>query len=108
MDLTVTRSPLTLKADSKRVIARRYVAGDETRVAAIVARVMALDEEMVSSLLADVLSRYASRHRNIEAVFDRNYRVVVAQRDGQGGCTAERKLLIGAYFTCEYSLESVA
>ncbi|MCH7591912.1 MAG: glycoside hydrolase family 130 protein [Planctomycetes bacterium] len=108
MDLTVTRSSLTLTADTKRVITRRYVAGDETRVDAIVARAMQLDEDTVSSLLADVLSRYASRHRNIEAAFDRNYRAVAAPRGGCDDASLQRQRLIGAYFTCEYSLESVA
>ena len=108
MEFSVSKTALTLTADTKRVIARRYVAGDETRVDAIVARAMGLDEDTVSSLLADVLSRYASRHRNIEAAFDRNYRAVAAPRGHSDDASPERKRLIGAYFTCEYSLESVA
>ncbi len=108
MALKVTRTAIRLAADSKRVIARRFVPGDTSRVDAIVGRVLAVPEDEVSALLAEVLERYSSRHKNIGEVFDRNYATVVGQRDGRGDLSPDRARLIGSFFTHEYSLESVA
>lgn len=102
------RTPLQVTADSKRVITRRYVPGDTSRVDEIVSRVMRISEEVVSSTLTDVLERYQTRHKNIVAVLERNYEVVVGSQEFAEQPSTSRKRLIGAYFTCEYSLESVA
>ena len=108
MNAGMIRTPLQVTADSKRVIARRYVPGDTSRVDAIVSRVMRISEEVVTSTLTDVFKRYQARHKNIVAVFERNYEVVVGSKEFAEPPSANRKRLIGAYFTSEYSLESVA
>ncbi|MFQ5590763.1 MAG: glycoside hydrolase family 130 protein, partial [Phycisphaerae bacterium] len=67
-----------------------------------------LSDLHVSDLLATLLRDYGTRHRDIEEVLDRHYRHVSDKLNGQPQLSRERRLLIGAYFTMEYSLESVA
>lgn len=104
----VKRSGFRLKADSRRVIARPFIPGPESRVSAIVDRVLALTSDEASHLLQRILDRYSPRHRDITRVFDRHYTVVESQLDGRKPDSHDRRLLLGAYFTNEYSLESVA
>ncbi len=108
MKLKVTKTSLRLRADHKRVIARRFVPAGASRVPTIVDRIVALSEDEVSRLLADVLRRYTSRHRDITGVFERHYDSVVGERNKHVPLSQKRRQLIGAYFTSEYSLESVA
>ena len=97
-----------LASDPKRVIARPFIPGREGRVDAILDRVLGLSEEDVSALIDRILDRYASRHRNITRVFERHFESVSAKLNGRTPPSYKRRWLIGAYFTSEYSLESVA
>ncbi|MHC4698659.1 MAG: glycoside hydrolase family 130 protein [Planctomycetota bacterium] len=106
--LTVTRTPINLSGDSARVISRPFIPGGKERVDAILERVLSVSDSQVSSLLDRLLRDYGSRHKNIEEVFDRHYCQVESRLDGLGPVSRDRRLLIGAYFTMEYSLESVA
>lgn len=106
--LRATRKPVQLIANPKRVIIRLFVPGGESRVSAILDRVMALSEAEVSSILGRVLDRYSSRHKDISGVFERHYEAVASQLNGQVPTSKQRRQLIGTYFTREYSLESVA
>lgn len=107
-DLKAQRRAVRLEADPKRVIARLFIPGDESRVAAILDRVLALSDADVSSTLTRVLERYSSRHKDIVQVLERHYKAVAPVLNGRVKVTRERRWLIGAYFTSEYSLESVA
>jgi len=107
----VTRLPLTLRADPSRVVIRPYAPGadpDHARAHRIFARVMSLDDSSVRSELDQVTRDFADRHREVEAVFRHRYleveNVVAAGRS----VAADRALLIGAYFSHEYSYEAAA
>jgi len=109
-ELKVTRLPVRLAADSRRVIARPFIPGNAARIGDVIGRVLALSDADVSTLLSTVLSDYRQRHKDIRGIFRQHYAVVTAQ-PGVGPQVApsdERRLLLGAYFTSEYSLESVA
>ena len=61
-------------------------------------------------MLTDVRNRYGQRHRRIEDAFQRHFNSVKQHlpEDIETPLTDERCQLIGAFFTMEYSLESVA
>ncbi|MEE9296411.1 MAG: glycosidase, partial [Phycisphaerae bacterium] len=107
-ELKAKRRAVRLEADPKRVIARLFLPGGESRVAAILDRVLALSEAEVSGTLTRVLERYSSRHKDIGQVLEHHYDAVAARLNGRPRLLRERRWLIGAYFTSEYSLESVA
>jgi len=108
--LHVTRLPLRLTADPRRVIARPFLPGSRARIAAILDRVDSLPEAEVSSILSSVLADYHLRHRNIRGIFRQHYAAAIAWLAGPARTEPddERRLLAGAYFSSEYSLESVA
>ena len=59
---------------------------------------------MVAALVAD----YRQRHKDVRGIFRQNYTTALALLGELPDPNEERRLLLGAYFTNEYSLESVA
>ncbi|HUZ17392.1 MAG TPA: glycoside hydrolase family 130 protein [Spirochaetia bacterium] len=112
MAATVDRKPVYFYPDSSRVIARPFVPGDGDRIASIVNRVLRLEEESARLLLNQVLREFSKRHRNITKVFEDNFDNIRHTAEEAGvkfnHLSRERKLLIGSYFTKEYSIESAA
>jgi len=112
MQIPVTRLPVRLLPDPKRVIARFYMPGQPDRTRAIIKRVIDLPDREAARLLNQVLRRFSQRHRNISRVFARSFDQVrpalVELGVSQDSLSEDRRLLIGSYFTMEYSLESAA
>ena len=106
--LNVRRAHLTLRPDPRRVLARPLNLGDDQRVRTICQRVLALPETDVRALLDQVHAEFGDRHRETRVFLQRRYaevrHCVIPGRD----ISPERALLLGAYFTHEYSLEAAA
>lgn len=98
----------TLAPDRSRVLLRPFRPTTDDIARRIVARVMALPEADVGRLLAQVLGEFADRHAEVEDVLRRRYAQVLIHLDPGARPSPGRQLLIGAYFTHEYSLESAA
>ncbi len=69
---------------------------------------MALPEEEVAKLLAQVLGEFANRHEHVEKFFRARYELVKIYLESGAQPSPERQMLIGVYFTHEYSPESAA
>lgn len=106
--LDVTRLPVRIAADPRRVIARPFVPGGAARIRTIIARVVSLSDDDVSAMLATLVTDYRIRHRDIRGIFRQNFALATANVPVDPELGDERRLLLGAYFTSEYSLESVA
>ena len=106
--MMVERTDVLICPDVRRVIIRFFSAGSEDRIERIIARILALDEGTVKDRLDLVMKRFSSRHEHISDVFLRHYGVVAPQMPTDLPPSAEQQLLIGAYFTSEYALESAA
>ncbi len=106
--MNVTRQPIRLAADARRVIARPFVPGPPARLRGIIERVRALPDAQVSSMVAALVTDYRERHKDIRGIFRQNYTTVSAIAGEHREPNEDRRLLLGAYFTNEYSLESVA
>ncbi len=111
MRLTIERKQVKVYPDSKRVIARFFFNGDE-RAKEVIQHVMALEEEKVFSLISPLLQEFSKRHRNITKILYRHCEKVKVLFKAVGvdyeKTEAYRKLLVGSYFTHEYSIESAA
>jgi predicted GH43/DUF377 family glycosyl hydrolase len=111
MIVLVTRKKLNFLPDSSRVVARFFNNGEE-RTTALVKRIMALDDTAVSRELDHTLREFVGRHRNISQIFLRHFENHIGLMERMelpaAQLTKERKLLIGAYSTMEYSIESAA
>jgi len=105
---TITRMPGQLIPDDRRVITRLFLPGGEDRICSVLDRVLRLSDGEVSTLLARVMADFSKRHRNIEARFDEHFREAARHLDTTDEISDERRLLIGAYFTMEYSIEAAA
>ncbi len=112
----VRRSDLVLHPDRARVLARPFHAPSRARAAKIWGQVMALPEPDVRALLERVELEFRDRHVAIREFLLRRYDGLQASLPGsvprapRGGepLSIERRLLLGAYFTHEYSLEAAA
>ena len=111
MRLSVERKPVKVLPDTKRVIARYFFNGDE-RAIELLKKILALDKEETFGLISPLLQDFSKRHRNITRKLLRNAERV-KKYVALAGYEYEKldeyaKLLIGSYFTHEYSIESAA
>lgn len=102
------RTGVVLCPDIKRVLFRPFVPGDDTRLMKILARVMTLSEADAQAQLKQVFAEFGDRHVEVEKFFTKRYHDVRRHLLTDTPLSEERKLLIGAYFTNEYSLEASA
>ena len=106
--ISVTRSTVILGPDRTRVLVRPFHLMSDQRSNKISARVMTLHESEVHTLLAEVRAEFGDRQLGIDESLLRRF-------DEMRPCllkgqilSNERKLLLGGYFTHEYSLEAAA
>src|SRR5580704_10880197 len=106
--LVVKRIGPTLVPDRSRVLMRPFRPTTDDIARRIVARVMALPEEQVAGLLGHVLGEFADRHEHVEDIFLKRYEQVMIYLEPGAEPSPARQMLLGAYFTHEYSPESAA
>lgn len=109
----VTRTAHRLLPDPGRVIAKPFVddaavPSGESRSALLIDRVLAIPEPEVARIVEGVLTGFSARHHELQAVLGRHFDLVAARMPTGAPLTRERRLLLGAYFTCEYSVEGAA
>ena len=115
MSLTVTRKPNRFYPDFKRVIARFFVPGingNPDRAQSVIQKVISMSDDDVNLTLNQILRDFSKRHRNITKTFENhfnNVKGIVKKVNGDlKSLSLKRKLLVGSYFTMEYSIESAA
>jgi predicted GH43/DUF377 family glycosyl hydrolase len=106
--IPVRRTDIRITPNPSRVLFRPFVISDERRVLKIIARIMAMSEAEVRREMEDVLSEFNGRHPRLTQFFLRRYDAYSRMVPTDEELSASRRLLIGAYFTMEYSLESAA
>jgi predicted GH43/DUF377 family glycosyl hydrolase len=109
------RTDHVLRANARRVIAKPYLPGEElvpggdSRAGLLMDRILAIPEAEVPELLASVLANFATRHGRFEELLERHWELVRYHVGSiADGLTRERRLLIGAFYTHEYSIEGAA
>lgn len=111
MRLLIDRKPVKVYPDPKRVIARFFFNGDE-RAVEVVKHVMSLSDKEVFDLISPLLQEYSKRHRNITKILTRHCKKIQNCIETAGydleSLDKYQKLLLGSYFTHEYSIESAA
>jgi len=112
MTISVNRKPIHFYPDPKRVIARFFMPGGPDRVKKIISRILQLSEYDALQTLNQTLRDFSDRHRNISRIFTKHFNRVYPMVKELGiepeSLTNARMLLIGSYFTHEYSIESAA
>ncbi|MBN2237553.1 MAG: response regulator [Bacteroidales bacterium] len=112
MSINVHRLETIFKPDPKRVIARFFFPGPESRVKNIIKKVIEIDDEQARQTLNQTLRNFSDRHRNISKIYTKHFNHVRHFVDQLGYHPDElpefKRLLIGSFFTNEYSIESAA
>jgi predicted GH43/DUF377 family glycosyl hydrolase len=106
--MKATRTRIVIKPDYKRVLYRPFTILSEERIIKIIGRIMTLSEKDVKKELRQVMTEYEERHQRLRTFFFNRFDQMKKHLLTDQALSDERKLLIGAYFTQEYSLESAA
>lgn len=110
MSITVNRKPIIFSPDPKRIVARFRSPGSKLRQKELIKEILKMPEDQVRDLLGVTLKNFSRRHRNITTVFKKHFAMIDLKRIGYDPIkfTSNQILLIGAYFTMEYSIEAAA
>lgn len=104
----VQRRSTVLNAQSARVITRPHIPGGKARIRDLINRVSKLSDENVQYLLDYVLRDFSGRHRKFRQTLQRNFNRIAEHTPKRVSLSPEKQLLLGAYFTAEYSVEAAA
>ncbi len=105
--INIRKELINFSPDDSRVITKFFTPGNNSREYNIISRVLTLSEDELKKILAQTIARFEHRHRNIKRVFKDNFERINTEGD-LSMLSLNQKLLIGAYFTMEYSIESAA
>ncbi len=105
----IYRQKLSFLPDESRVITKLFGL-DKVRIYKIFDRVLNLSDEERSRILEQVIANFKKRNKKIKRIFKDNFDEIIQHLDITiyNDLSLENKLLIGAYFTLEYSIESAA
>jgi len=110
----VRRTAVVLTGDPQRVAARLFLPGQEpsapgvSRAAGLVERCSAMSDDEVATTLAAVRACYDARHRDLDLLLQNSFDAIAHRVAEAVSLSADRRRLIGAYFTREVSIEAAA
>jgi predicted GH43/DUF377 family glycosyl hydrolase len=113
-ELEVRRQAVLIEPDISRVIIKPFLPvgplspGYLSRMKGLVQRVVELTDEESRNILERVLVEFRERHRDLEETFRLGYERVKNLLPPRRELSKAKRLLLGSYFTCEYSLEAAA
>lgn len=107
--MKVNKSSTRLYASPKGVITQFLFLPGTDRVMNIINRLKGLDEEEVIACMDEVMTGFGSRHRNLEETFLHHFNRIKNQyAEHLLQFNDVKKLLLGAFFTKEYSIMAAA
>lgn len=107
--IPVIRTGVELHRDQGRVILKPFLPGDQVFPdRGLLTRILELPEDKVACTLAEARSRFENRHLDLDDVLEKHFQMVARQAGGVHRISRDRRLLIGAYYTNEYSIEAAA
>ena len=106
--LNIKRINKKFQPDYSRIIIKPHIPKGKDRIKKIIKRVLSLPEEKVKQILDRVIASFSNRHKNIWNAFDKNYNEIKGCIPQNIQISDNRKALLGAYFSLEYSIQSAA
>ncbi len=106
--LKVKRSGVVLRPDSARVFFRPFDPPTRERVLRVIARVVGMTEREAEREIGRIMRDFADRHQKLRDYLQCRFEDVREHVISDRPLSPNRQLLIGAYFTQEYSLEAAA
>jgi hypothetical protein len=108
MVVQVNRTDIQIRPDPSRVFFRPFDSSGKERIQRIVARVTALSRAEAEREAAIMLECFEGRHEKLQAFLLSRFDHVREHLITDQPLNRSERLLIGAYFTLEYSLEAAA
>ncbi|MCF7809577.1 glycoside hydrolase family 130 protein [bacterium] len=112
MPVPVRRTNIRFYPNPKRVITRFFMPGENHRAHSIIEKVRDLSKSEIDLVFNQALRKFSNRHRNITRIFERHFNNIKHMLDDLNidpeSLTREQRLIIGGFFTHEYSIESAA
>jgi predicted GH43/DUF377 family glycosyl hydrolase len=106
--LKISVSSIDFRPSIDRVLNRPFIPASPDQVSNIIKRVLSFSDAEVDGQLASLRDEFAHRHPNLEKSWLRQFEKVEAYLANGAFLPTSRRLLIGAFFTGEYAVESVA
>jgi predicted GH43/DUF377 family glycosyl hydrolase len=107
--MKVRKEDLKLYANPAAVITQFLQLPGEDRITNIIRRAKQLGDDEVNSLLEKLTKEFGWRHRNLDSIFLDHFSRIYKQFENDLLLFSHRrKLLLGAYFTKEYSIQAAA
>ena len=110
--MKIKRSNIQIKANPKRVIINFLDLGVNTnntsRVNRLLDSILSIPENELYTIYEDIKKNFEFRHRNFEYYLKLNFKKVQPELPSDVIISKIRSLVIGAYFSKEYSIQSAA
>jgi predicted GH43/DUF377 family glycosyl hydrolase len=106
--LKIERRKKKFSSQPTRVITRFYLPGGENRIRHIIDRIIGLSEDEVNINLEELIASFSMRHKNVWQIFRKHFDEVERYLPDGVEISDDRRALIGAYFTHEYSIQAAA
>ncbi|TFG89867.1 MAG: glycosidase [Syntrophobacterales bacterium] len=106
--LNIERHKEKFSSQPARVIVKFYLPGGENRIRHIIDRIIDLSEDDVNVNLEELIASFSLRHKNVWQIFRKNFEEVERYLPAGIEISDDRRSLIGAYFTHEYSIQAAA
>jgi predicted GH43/DUF377 family glycosyl hydrolase len=94
--------------NASRVLNRPFIPTGSGRVSGIIERVLSLSEIEIEAQLDRLRADLGLRHADLDASWLLHFGMIQAFLPKRASLSGNRRLLLGAYFTGEYALESAA
>ena len=109
----VTRLPGSLRPDAARTVLRPFIVEDPSnsdcpRTRRVIDRILALDDAGLRDELQVLAAGLEDRHRDVDRLLRSRYEELSGLMTDRAPATPDQCKLIGAYFSEEFSFESVA
>lgn len=106
--LSMKRRRETFIRNPKRVLAKFHLPPSEKRVKNIINRILSLSEEETHRILESVIKNYEDRHNDLEKILLTHFERIQTHLPKKENLSYEQMLLLGSFFTREYSIEAAA
>jgi len=105
----VHRQKISFLPDQNRVVTKLFGL-DKVRIYKVFDRVLNLTDKQRKQIFNQVIANFEGRHKNVKRIFKDNFDEITRHLDITiyNDLPLDKKLLIGAFFTQEYSIESTA
>jgi len=106
--ITVRHLPFHLVGDARRSILLPFGIGGHHDLKSVFTYVKGLSDEEVSEALGSLAEDFGDRHADFEKLLEERWSTAAAIDGSPDSLSRDRRLLVGAYFSMEYSIEAAA